>query len=40
MLTVLRGGRIIDPAEGRDEQGDLWFEDGRIVAAASGRSEA
>lgn len=31
MLTVLRGGRIIDPTEGRDEQGDLWFENDRIV---------
>ena len=32
MLTVLAGGRILDPANGRDETGDLWFEDGRVVA--------
>jgi formylmethanofuran dehydrogenase subunit A len=38
MLTALSGGRIIDPANGRDEQGDLFIEDGRIVAApADGR---
>jgi len=33
MLTLLHGGRIVDPANDRDEAGDLWFEDGRIVAA-------
>lgn len=27
----IRGGRIIDPASGRDEVGDLWIEQGRIV---------
>ena len=32
MLTLLAGGRVLDPANGRDETGDLWFEDGRIVA--------
>ncbi|MGH7210246.1 MAG: formylmethanofuran dehydrogenase subunit A, partial [Acetobacteraceae bacterium] len=31
MLTLLAGGRVIDPAHGRDETADLWFEDGRIV---------
>ena len=29
---VLRGGRIIDPASGRDEIGDLLIKDGRIAA--------
>jgi formylmethanofuran dehydrogenase subunit A len=33
MLTRLAGGRVIDPANGRDEIGDVWFRDGRIVAA-------
>jgi formylmethanofuran dehydrogenase subunit A len=33
MLTCLTGGRIIDPANGRDAIGDLWVQDGRIVAA-------
>ena len=32
MLTVVAGGRVIDPAHGRDAPGDVWFEDGRIVA--------
>ena len=28
---LLRGGRVIDPASGRDEIGDLFIRDGRIV---------
>ncbi len=31
MITKITGGRIIDPANGRDEIGDLWIEDGVIV---------
>ena len=30
-LTVVRNGRIVDPASGRDEPGDLWLRDGRIA---------
>ena len=30
-LAVVRNGRIVDPASGRDEQGDLWMREGRIV---------
>ncbi len=30
-ITEIRNGRIIDPASGRDEQGDLRIRDGRIV---------
>ena len=30
-LTVVLGGHIVDPASGRDEPGDLWFRDGRII---------
>ncbi len=30
--TLLRGGRIIDPATGRDETGDLLILDGKIAA--------
>src|SRR5271168_4793469 len=37
MLTLLKGGRFIDPYNNRDEVGDLWIEDGRIVAAPQGR---
>jgi len=31
MTTIIRNGRIIDPANGRDEIGDLLVIDGRIV---------
>ncbi len=30
-LSIVRNGRIIDPASGRDEKSDLWFRDGVIV---------
>jgi formylmethanofuran dehydrogenase subunit A len=36
MLTRLTGGRIVDPANGRDAPGDLWLRDGRVLAAADG----
>ncbi|HMA73762.1 MAG TPA: formylmethanofuran dehydrogenase subunit A [Xanthobacteraceae bacterium] len=36
MLTRIVGGRIIDPANGRDEIGDIWMNDGRIVEAQVG----
>ncbi|AHJ62599.1 Tungsten-containing formylmethanofuran dehydrogenase, subunit A [Granulibacter bethesdensis] len=40
MLTVLKGGRIVDPARDRDEVADLWLQDGRIVEApANGRAD-
>ncbi|HTW28973.1 MAG TPA: formylmethanofuran dehydrogenase subunit A [Acetobacteraceae bacterium] len=32
MLTRLAGGHVIDPAHGTDAVGDLWFEDGHIIA--------
>lgn len=32
MLTCIRGGRVVDPATGRDGVGDVWIEDERIVA--------
>ncbi len=38
MLTRLAGGRVIDPAHGRDGIDDVWFEDGRIVAAPTDRT--
>lgn len=31
MVTILQGGRVIDPRNGRDAQADLWFEDGVII---------
>lgn len=32
MLMRIAGGRVIDPANGRDQVDDLWVRDGRIVA--------
>jgi formylmethanofuran dehydrogenase subunit A len=36
MLTRIKGGRIIDPANGHDGIGDIWMRDGRIVEAPPG----
>ena len=36
MLTVLRGGHVVDPATGQDGVGDVWFEDGHIIAPPRG----
>ena len=33
MLTRIAGGRVIDPARDRDAIGDVWIEDGHIIAA-------
>jgi formylmethanofuran dehydrogenase subunit A len=35
MLTCLKGGRIVDPANKRDEIADLWIRDDQIVAPPS-----
>lgn len=32
MLISLRGGHVVDPVNGVDAVGDLFIEDGRIVA--------
>ena len=38
MLTRLKGGHVVDPANGRDGTGDVFIEDGVVVSApASGR---
>ncbi|MGI8890888.1 MAG: dihydroorotase [Chthoniobacterales bacterium] len=39
MKTLIRNGRIIDPANRRDEIGDLWITDGRISEAGSDENE-
>lgn len=31
MLTRIVGGRVVDPANGRDDVGDVWMRGGRIV---------
>ncbi len=36
MTTRIAGGRVIDPAHGRDGIGDVWIKDGRIVEAPAG----
>ena len=33
MLTRIKGARVVDPANQRDEIGDLWISDDAIVAA-------
>ena len=37
MLILLKGGRIVDPVNERDEIADLWIENDHIVAAPPGR---
>ena len=37
MLIQLKGGHVIDPVNKRDAKGDVFIEDGRIVAAPQGR---
>ncbi|WP_018043465.1 formylmethanofuran dehydrogenase subunit A [Methylobacterium sp. 88A] len=32
MLILIQGGRVVDPTAGRDGVGDVWIEDGRVVA--------
>ena len=32
MLIRIQGGRVVDPTAGRDGVGDVWVEDGRVVA--------
>ncbi|MFH2123158.1 MAG: dihydroorotase [Pseudomonadota bacterium] len=34
-ITILQNGRIIDPANKIDRQGDLWLRNGRIVSSES-----
>ena len=36
MVIKLAGGRVIDPANNRDAVGDVYIENGRIVAAPPG----
>ena len=35
----IKNGRIVDPASGRDEAGELFLADGRIVKSLDGRAE-
>ncbi|MDQ2866933.1 MAG: dihydroorotase [Verrucomicrobiota bacterium] len=38
-VTIIRHGRIIDPANKRDEVGDLFIVDGKIASAMSGSAD-
>jgi formylmethanofuran dehydrogenase subunit A len=40
MLTRIAGGRVIDPANQRDAQGDVWIRNGRIVDRPNARADA
>jgi formylmethanofuran dehydrogenase subunit A len=40
VLTRIKGGRVIDPANGRDGIGDVFIRDGRIVEAPPGAARA
>ena len=40
MLTRIRNAHIVDPANRRDEIGDLWIRDDTIVAAPQGGAQA
>jgi dihydroorotase len=40
MKTIIRNGRIIDPANGRDEVGDLFIADGKITSEPLDSSDA
>ena len=33
--TIIRNGRVIDPTNKRDEVGDVYISDGKIVASKS-----
>ncbi|MGH8708109.1 MAG: dihydroorotase, partial [Burkholderiales bacterium] len=39
MKLLVKGGRVIDPASGRDAVGDVTVADGRIVAELAGKPE-
>jgi dihydroorotase len=39
MKLLLKGGRVVDPASGRDAVGDVAVADGRIVDALSGKAD-
>ena len=39
MKLLVKGGRVVDPASGRDAVGDVAVADGRIVEAFSGKPE-
>ena len=39
MKLLIKGGRVIDPASGRDEIGDVFVVDGRVVAAFKDKPE-
>ena len=39
MKLLVKGGRVVDPASGRDAVGDIAIEDGRFVESAAGKPD-
>jgi len=39
MKLLVKGGRVVDPASGRDAVGDVAIEDGRFVESAAGKPD-
>jgi dihydroorotase len=39
MRLHIKGGRVIDPASGRDAVGDLFVADGKLVDRLDGKAE-
>ena len=39
MNILIRSGRLIDPAQGRDEVCDLYIADGRVAAIGHGLAQ-
>ncbi|MFA9474405.1 MAG: formylmethanofuran dehydrogenase subunit A [Filomicrobium sp.] len=39
-LICIAGGRVVDPTSERDEIGEVWIQDGRIVEAPEGNPQA
>ena len=39
MNLHIKGGRVIDPASGRDAVGDVFVSDGKMVEALKGKAE-
>src|SRR5207248_3776975 len=39
LLSCIKGGRVVDPANARDAVADVWMRDGRIVETPPGDAE-
>jgi formylmethanofuran dehydrogenase subunit A len=39
MLTLIKGGHVVDPVNRRNEPGDVWINDDRVIAAPDGNPD-